>query len=253
LWNEESDRDTVYQFVRESIEKHGYTVSLGISTVKEELKAIDNDVREWTTGDVSVPHDVPVSYGEYYKIKEFSGLFYIRKKDVSTADEINYKKVTFQHDYNNTYNSQPHFIKKSPKENKIYISDNGNDANTKEYAIECKPKNRMESRPYIKAAHSKLVEHWFEKIEKVLGRTEKLKSEIENYKGRYLKHIYTNLFVDKEFALYVEKNLNDLKSEIEKDCELEAERIKSAIKKCCGDPATPSDAASASVSLDING
>jgi hypothetical protein len=248
--------DTVYGFVQDAIEKHGYTVSADISPVKKELEAIDEDVKKWTMGDVPVPHDVPKLYGEYYKIvtKKLSNSEYnlIEKNDMQNADKNKFTEVLFYMPNQSTSYYKNRFIKKSLRENKIFIADNVNGANEKEYDLECKTENRPEPRPYIKAAHPDSVAGWFKKTGKVLEQTEKLKLEIERYKERDLKHIYTNLFVDKEFALYIEKNLTDLKSEIEKNCELEAERIKSAIKKCCGDPATSSGAASVSDSLDIS-
>jgi MoxR-like ATPase len=146
LWNEETERDTVYQFVTDAVEEHGHTVD--ISNIEKELKDIDDDVREWTKGEKPVKSQEPKGY----------------------------------------------------------------------------EKTRMEMHPYVKPAHPDTIKGWDKRIKTVQTRAGTLKSQIDSYRTHDLKHIHTNIFVDKEYADIVEANLNDLEKQIEK-CEIETNRI----------------------------
>jgi MoxR-like ATPase len=227
IWNEETEKDKAYQFVRDAIEEHGYTVSLNIPDIEKELEDIDNDVKKWTKGEKPVEYQTPKQYDEddqqFYKVITGDSDSYnlIPIDDVNKAAENEFSESEL-HRSGYSYNDKTVYLKKSSNENKIIIS--GNKKDEKELDIECETKIRQETVPYINSAHSGTIKEWDKRVKTVQTKAGNLKSQIEGYRTHDLKHIRVNLFVDKKYADIVEKNLNDLEKEIEK-CEIEAERI----------------------------
>jgi MoxR-like ATPase len=232
IWDEYSQRDAVFQYVSSAIEEHGYTVSVDIPVLKKELESIDNDVKEWTRGEKSVEYQVPkihkINNQKYYKIKtegsQYEDHNLIQIDDMKKVIENSFIKVELFTEYSYR-NSRTVSLKRSPKENKIIIS-NDDDKNEEEFDIECESETRQELQPYIKSAHPNAIKGWDKRIKTVQTKADNLKTQIERYRTHDLKHVHDNLFVDKEYADIVEKNLNDLETEIEK-CEIEADRIHS--------------------------
>jgi MoxR-like ATPase len=224
IWNEETERDTVYQFVQDAVEKHGYMVSLDISDIEKELKDIDDDVKKWTEGEKPVEYQVPKLHNKrFYKIKtNDSDYLFISKDDMEKANETDFSEIILNLSADGRqYDTQNEFLKKSPNENKILIKGSSGE---EEFDIECTSEICKELHPYIKPAHSGAIKEWDKRIKTVQTKAGNLKSQIESYRVHDLKHIRVNLFVDKKYADSVERNLNDLEKEIEK-CEIEANRI----------------------------
>ncbi|MDR1900837.1 MAG: AAA family ATPase [Treponema sp.] len=227
IWNEDGQREAVFQYVSGAIEEYG--VNIDLSDIKDELKDVDDDVKKWTTGEKPVKYKVPTPYliqeKEYYQvfIKGFyqESCNFILMDDIKNTAEDKYVKV--QRHQKDLYNNNEYWIwiKKSSTENRLFVSPDGKDGT--EVDIECKSETRNESFPYIKPAHPNAIKGWDKRIQLVLTKTDNLKSKIESYRKE--KHIRDNLFVDEKFGDIVETNLDNLKKEII-NFELEAEHIK---------------------------
>jgi hypothetical protein len=120
------------------------------------------------------------------------------------------------------------FIKKSDKEDKLLVSDNG--TSWGKIVFESSKRTKKKEVPRQPQPHEAIIKDWEKRIKVIRKNTGELKLQIENYKTNDMADIHNNIFVDASFAEYVENNLNRLKKQIEL-LEVEADRIENAYTK----------------------
>ncbi len=214
LWNETEQIQTVSQFVKDAIQKHGYSLTLNLTDIKEELSEFWHEVQDETSH--MKPIQIPKKhYQHFYLIEGFPRpLFKITDYD-SLGDD--YKNVVFYNDSSDDYNRRQYAtnysVKLSNKPNHIV-----HDGQLKKLVVEDFEKLAT------KRPHPAVKKEWDKRVKVVLTTTSNLKSQIEHFKSNDLKHIRVNLFVNQMFADIVEDNLFQIGKEIEK-LELEVNRI----------------------------
>jgi MoxR-like ATPase len=214
LWNETEQIQTVSQFVKDAIQKHGYSLTLNLTDIKEELSEFWHEVQDETSH--MKPIQIPKKhYQHFYLIEGFPRpLFKITDYD-SLGDD--YKNVVFYNnssdDYNRRQYATNYSVKLSNKPNHIV-----HDGQLKKLVVEDFEKLAT------KRPHPAVKKEWDKRVKVVLTTTSNLKSQIEHFKSNDLKHIRVNLFVNQMFADIVEDNLFQIGKEIEK-LELEVNRI----------------------------
>ncbi|PWA04599.1 AAA family ATPase [Flavobacterium psychrotolerans] len=210
LWNETEQIQTVSQFVKDAIKKHGYLLTLNLTDIKEELSEFWHEVKDETS------HMKPIKtikkhHNDYYSIEGFDyPLVKITDYDALGDD---YKNITFYYKPNDRYSYKNDSIKLSNKPNHIV-----HDGQLKKMVVEDFEKLAT------KRPHPAVKKDWDKRVKVVLTTTSNLKSQIEHFKSNDLKHIRVNLFVNQMFADIVEENLFQIGKEIEK-LELEVNRI----------------------------
>lgn len=212
LWNETEQIPTVSQFVREAIQKHGYSLTLNLTDIKDELKEFWHEVEEETSYMKLVK--IPQKYNnDYYSVEGLNSSF-LKIADYDALD-VDYKTVMFyaSPDDDYSYGRYRYSIKLSNKPNHIV-----HDEQLKKMIVEDFEKLAS------KKPHTAVKREWDKKVKIVLTTTSNLKSKIEHFKSNDLKHIRVNLFVNSRYAEDVETNLNDLEREIGK-LEVEINRI----------------------------
>ncbi len=214
LWNETEQIQTVSQFVKDAIQKHGYSLTLNLTDIKEELSEFWHEVQDETSH--MKPIQIPKKhYQHFYLIEGFPRpLFKITDYD-SLGDD--YKNVVFYNnssdDYSRRQYATNYSVKLSNKPNHIV-----HDGQLKKLVVEDFEKLAT------KRPHPAVKKEWDKRVKVVLTTTSNLKSQIEHFKSNDLKHIRVNLFVNQMFADIVEDNLFQIGKEIEK-LELEVNRI----------------------------
>jgi len=210
LWNEIEQIQTVSLFVKDAIQKHGYSLTLNLTNIKEEISEFWNEVQEETS--YKKPIKMPKTYNnDYYFI---DGLIYpfLNIKDYDSLNE-NYKSITFYETA--SYNSYKinYQIKLSNKPNYIVHEDQ-----LKKLTVEDSEKLAT------KKPHPAVKKEWDKRVKVILTTSSNLKSQIDHFKSSHLKHIRTNLFINQMYAEFVEENLLQTEKEIEK-LEVEINRI----------------------------
>lgn len=214
LWNETEQIQTVSQFVKDAIQKHGYSLTLNLTDIREELSEFWHEVQDETSH--MKPIQIPKKhYQQFYLLADFqSPLFKITDYD-SLGEE--YKNVTFYNNSSDDYSRRNYArnfsVKLSNKPNHIV-----HDGQLKKLVVEDFEKLAT------KRPHPAVKKEWDKRVKVVLTTTSNLKSQIEHFKSNDLKHIRVNLFVNQMFADIVEDNLFQIGKEIEK-LELEVNRI----------------------------
>ena len=214
LWNETEQIQTVSQFVKDAIQKHGYSLTLNLTDIKEELSEFWNEVQDETRH--MKPIQIPKKHYQYfYLLADFPRpLFKITDYD-SLGEE--YKTITFYNNSSNDYNRRNYEanyqVKLSNKPNYLV-----HDGQLKKLVVEDFEKLAT------KRPHPAVKKDWDKRVKVVLTTTSNLKSQIDHFKTNDLKHIRVNLFVNQMYADIVEDNLFQIGKEIEK-LELEVNRI----------------------------
>jgi MoxR-like ATPase len=214
LWNETEQIQAVSQFVRDAIQKHGYNLSLNISSISDELKDFWNEVLEETSHmkKVQIPK---IHFQHFYFIEGFNRPL-IKISDYNQLGD-DYTNITFYQNSSDDWQRRNY-----PQNYRIKLSNKPN------YIVHDGQLRKIETtdseKPATKRPHPAVKKDWDKRVKVVLTTTSNLKSRIDSFKSNDLKHIRTNLFVNPNYAEIVEDNLKQLQNDIEK-LEVEVSRI----------------------------
>lgn len=210
IWNETEQIQTVSQFVKDAIQKHGYSLTLNLTDIKEELSEFWHEVQEETS--YMKPIKTPKKHNnDYYSVEGFNYPL-VKITDYDSLGE-EYKTIAFYRTPNDRHYYDHYSIKLSNKPNHIV-----HDGQLKKLVVEDFEKLAT------KRPHPAVKKEWDKRVKVVLTTTSNLKSQIDHFKSSDLKHIRINLFVNQMYADIVEDNLFQIGKEIEK-LEVEANRI----------------------------
>jgi MoxR-like ATPase len=229
LWNETEQTKTASQFVKDSIQKHGYKLEIDIKDLKDEVKDFKNEVDTYTNEVRKVKHTENKIYKlngkNYFRVLGLQGKLNYETNDlIEDKDLANAKSTTYTTVIRNRKDFQDRdnvSVKKGKTEHSIILS-NESHGNGYEFQIETVDTNKEEA--FTKKPHHATKKHWDKEVSKYLTITSNLKSQIDHYRKEDLKHIRVNLFVSPDFAEIVETNINDTLKAVEK-LEVEIHRI----------------------------
>ena len=225
LWNETEQIQTTSQFVRDAIQKHGYSLKFNFKGLKDELDEFKTEIKEETKFEKDTRVETLVNArNDYFEIVGFNNENnLIRQIDYNNLTNSNeYVRLYYYYEYyrqvqqNRTYN-----IRKGNSKFSIFIND-------QEYKL--KTTTKGEKRQITKKPHKKVEEDWDSRVANYLDVTNNQKEELETYRTNDLKHLRTNLFVNPELANVVESHLTSTRKEIEK-FEVEIRKIQNDYKK----------------------
>jgi MoxR-like ATPase len=222
IWNEEAEKDKAYQFVRDAIEEHGYTVSFDFESLNQELDEFKKEIDEETkfVKDTRVPVLKKI-YDDYYEMEGMpTNCNLIKQSDFNslTDDNVskylyywhnNYKRVEQYN--NNSYHSLGHGssfdLRKGNAEFSVFVDDT-------EYQL--KMVVQGDKRQNTKKPHPSVEKDWDERVTQYLQKTAEWLEQIEAYRNKDLEHLRTNIFVKPELANIVESHIDATKKDIEK-------------------------------------
>lgn len=225
LWNETEQIQATSQFVRDAIQKHGYSLKFNFKVLKDELDEFKTEIKEETKFEKDTRVETLVNArNDYFEIVGFNNENnLIRQIDYNNLTNSNeYVRLYYYYEYyrqvqqNRTYN-----IRKGNSKFSIFIND-------QEYKL--KTTTKGEKRQITKKPHKKVEEDWDSRVANYLEVTNNQKEELETYRTNDLKHLRTNLFVNPELANVVESHLTSTRKEIEK-FEVEIRKIQNDYKK----------------------
>jgi MoxR-like ATPase len=212
IWNEKEQSDLVHGFVRDALEKHGYTFDLnfgeilkGIDEFRMEIDEETKFIKDTRVKVLELVHDdyyeifnPPDQYSNLIKLSDFNKLSNQSNSMYLYYYRDNYGRI----DYNYTYD-----IRKGNSKFSIFI-------NNTEYKL--KTTTQGEKRQATKKPHPSVEKEWDEKVRNFLLETESMKEQIKEHLDTDLKHLRTNLFVNPELANIVESHIDTTQKEIEK-------------------------------------
>jgi MoxR-like ATPase len=209
LWNEIEQREAVSQFVRDAIQKHGYSLSFNFKGLKDELEEFKTEIKKDTQFEVDTRIEIPIEHKGYYLIENFPSQRAVYIEKGKFYELINHKlEIDLNYYQYSTFYHEGRFqAMKGIDENHIAI-------NGTEYKLKTDVTGVQHQ--IIKKPSKKLIKEWDSKVTQFLDVTNSQKDELEAYRTKDLQFLRTNLFVNAELANIVESNLNTTRTEIEK-------------------------------------
>ena len=213
IWNEESQKNSVHQFVAEAIEKHGYTVDFDFSDIREEIKELEEDIKKETKFVKDDRVEVLVDTRDIYY--EIVGL---NRNDYYTSNtptplllaKSDYDRLMLSGAYEcyTHYYSREYY--RSVQRNERCSMRRGKDKfhviiDGDEYKLKTKIDGNKTQQ--TKKPHKSVENTWDKQVATFLKTIDKWKDDIEKYRDKDLKHIRTNIFVDTVLATVVEKSI----------------------------------------------
>ena len=225
IWNEVEQIPAVSQYVKDAIQKHGYSLKFNFKGLKDELDEFKTEIKEETKFEkdtrVEVLDNTRSGYYETVGMHQHNNL--ISQSDFKALTNTNQRIYLhyWESSWQQVRQHQVHNVRKGNIKNSIFIND-------QEYQL--KTKVTGEKRQITKKPHKKVEEDWDSRVAKYLEVTNTQKEELEAYRTKDLQHLRTNLFVNPELANIVESHLTETRKEIEK-FEVEIRKIQNDYKK----------------------
>jgi len=216
IWNEVEQKDLVFQFVKDAIQKHGYKLEIDSRELKEQINDFRKEVKEETSFLKPVLKERLKIYNkDYYKIPDFND-YYIKIKDFEALKTTDSSSVEFFSEQQGKFHQlTTKSCKKGKKDKKdIVLIKNSYYETFSEYPIEIEKYQAHIT--LTKKPHQATKKHWDKEVSKYLTITGNLKSQIDNYRKTDLDDLGRNLFVSHELVKIVITNLDDSQNEIEK-------------------------------------
>lgn len=225
LWNETEQIQAVSQFVRDAIQKHGYSLKLKFKGLKDELDEFKTEINEETKFEKDTRVETLVnSRNDYYEIRGFDNENnLIRQIDFNKLTNSNqsFRLYYYYEYYKQVQQNRTFDIRKGTSKHSVFIND-------KKYQLKTKVTGKKHQ--ITKKPHKKVEEDWDSRVVNYLEVTNNQKEELETYRTKDLQHLRTNLFVNPELANIVESHLTSTRKEIEK-FEVEIRKIQNDYKK----------------------
>jgi len=218
VWNEQNQIALTSQFTNDAIEKHGYSVSIDLSALKEELEDLKKDVKSETSYTKSVPVKKPVAvYDKFYRIANINTKTYgqyenfklILIKDFKNLG-ASYKEVQVFND-SDSERSRTRYYHCDLK-----LGSNGISVVIDSTAYKLESESKTKRKNFTKSPHSAVTKEWGKRVQMFLTTSSNTKAQIDHYRNTDLKHVRTNLFVNPSKADLVEQNLYKTERDIEK-------------------------------------
>jgi len=206
IWDNEKQIPFIQKTIQEAIENHGYSLSMDLDIIKDQIKSLKDDVKRETS--FLKPYDIDelVEYDGYYHIPGYDGRK-IKIEDYNGLNSINYIRVRLYYNDGWQNRNEQNSLKKSSKLNFIVKKDEYYN-NSKTYKLETQKKKG--EKEYTKKPHEAVSKEWDKTVQKILTHCNNYKEQIDTYKNTDLKHIYINLFLDKTYAAVVDRNLSKI-------------------------------------------
>lgn len=225
IWDTTQQINTVFKFVEEAIQKHGYKLNFNLKDIKDQITDLETEIKEETKFVKDTIGEELAVFGtgtSYYEVEETQDQYkYIAITDYQALTD----KDTLLYRYSYQNNGFHHYhqrsnARKGSKTFTIFLD-------AKEYLL--KTQISVSKRETTKKPHKATENHWDEIVAKILSVTTNLKEQLETYRNEDLRHLRTNLFVLPELADIVETHITDTRKEIDK-LAIEIRRIQNDYK-----------------------
>jgi len=223
IWNEEFQQDSVYQSVKDAIEKYGYTVDSDFKGIKKDIREFQEEIKEETKFVKDTRKTILVDNDGFYELinPPSSDDCYIRKEIFKQLTNEKQDTYLYHHRYSYYRENRRYQIRKG--KDGFHISINGID-------YQLKTRIQGNERILTRKPSPKLAEIWNSQIDDFLQRTDDMRNQIEQFRNKDLQHLRKNLFVAPELAKIVESHITETIKNIE-NIVLEINKIKNDYKK----------------------
>ncbi|MEN9613648.1 MAG: hypothetical protein RLZZ628_4462 [Bacteroidota bacterium] len=210
-WNELEQQDTLYSFIKDSIQKYGYKLNINFNDIKSVIHELETEVKEETSFIKNTKKEVLETVKEnYYEILNF-------RQDANLILQTDFNNLSNTNRGVSLYYWYAHYGQVLP--NSVWNIRKGNSPFTlfvQEVEYSLQTVTNGDKRQITKKPHAATEKHWDKCVEKILNTTKKLKMQLDDYQNNDLKQLRVNLFVNPALANIVETHVTSTRTEIEK-------------------------------------
>lgn len=220
LWNQPEQIEPIQEMVSETIRKHGYSVSLGLSMLRKEIDGFEEEVEQEVKIKNTKSEEVlrPIE-DEYYGLRkngeQFSGK-YIMVKDYNKLKLSDLEVI-------NVYDDEFKLVNRLGAEKTQEQFGVRLRHNSVMHPMKLETYQREKIEYLFKKPHALVKQFWDERYEKIETYLNTQKEKLKAESPQELQHINANLFVDQRLAEVVKTNhqevskaLDDLTLKLEK-------------------------------------
>jgi len=219
IWNDDSEIETIEEIVADSIRNYGYSLTVDIESINSQIKELQKDVKRESEYERTWEETRNKSYHkDYFKL---NGM--LSYPQFCLISKVDYQKIN-----SNQQNFYLHDVNLANPRNTAIYKDSSNimvcDSNWSNCTLETEVVPQKEKK--TRRPSEKLISVWNKDVESIIKEIESQKLTIEKHRTEKLKHLQTNIFVDKLHSTIVEENLHNSVHQLQ-DLKLDVEKIKS--------------------------
>ncbi|GAB4402312.1 MAG: AAA family ATPase [Microscillaceae bacterium] len=212
LWARPTQFDLVAEMVSQTIRKHGYSLALNLSALKQEIKDLEEEVNQETKIQNRVFRDELMSverdYYEVLDIQQYFDGFLIKKADFARLNKEEQTSISL-YDANLALTNRLN-ARLSSQENRIDIFYN---SQTTTYSLRTQKAESVEI--IAKKPHPVILKYWDERVHTLEQFIQSQKEKLHLEEPAALHHIHENLFVHPRLAEIVSANLDEVRRQLQ--------------------------------------
>lgn len=222
LWNQPEQITEVQEMVSETIRKHGYSVSIGLSMLKRELKEFEDEVNAEVKIKNVISEEVlrPVE-DEYYELRkngaQFAGNF-IQVKDYNKLKVDDLEVLNIYDDEYKLVNRLG--AEKASDQFSIRVKHN-----SVLHPVKLRTYQKEKVKYLYKKPHPLVKKFWDERYEKIESYLAKHKAHLKAESPKELNFTRNNVFIDDKLAPVVEANHTEVSNDLE-DLTMRLEKLR---------------------------
>jgi MoxR-like ATPase len=216
IWDKPDQIEIVKEIVAKAIKQHGYSLSLNINTVRNEILDFKNEIENDTIeSKIEVPRtELLIINKDYYEIQNYSSEFrFIKKDDFERLSTTNLKCNLYNHNANDFTTN----LLRKENQNTVGIHNQG--------LFQLKTQIIKEIKHNYRKPNFRLLKEWDGIVDSIKASIESEIKKAENYERNNLINLQNNLFVDKQLSVNVKGNIIKAITEL-KQLKVELEKIK---------------------------
>ncbi len=207
LWNRPEQQETAQEIVAETVRRHGYSIALNLTPLRQELRDFEEEVKTETRIPNVVLTDAPRAVErEYYELENIEQYFDGNRIKRGDYDRLAIDEETTMNLYDKNGSLTNRLKARKPEEraNAVVIN-----SNARLYTFPLVTDKTEKTEFLYKKPHPLVHGFWNDRLRQLGSYIEEQKEKLKSNPPEELRHLRTNLFVDAGLAAVVEANLSE--------------------------------------------
>lgn len=221
VWNQPEQLDKVRHLVSEVIRKHGYSISLNLTGLRQEIKELETEIeKETKVKHITTREELYPVEQEFYQVMNLETSMdgkYIKRADFDRLTQEESTINVYDDAFKLTYKVK---AKKPSVQHQIHLFHNA-----QLLALGLRTHKVEKDEIIYRKPHQLIEKYWNEKLEELLAYVNENLQKLDTEKPEEWYELDQNLFVDARLAPIVKANLNDSINQLN-DIQLKLEKLK---------------------------
>lgn len=207
LWNRPEQLETAQEIVAETVRKHGYSIALHLTPLKQEIRELEAEVRQETQipNVVLVDKPRPVDK-EYYEILNINQYFDGNRLKRGEFDRLGIDEETTINLYDASGNLTNRLKARKPEDNPNAVLIN---TNARTYTFNLATDKAEKTEYIFKKPHPVVASYWNARVAQLQTFISEQQQTVQQNMPEELQQLRNNVFVEADFGEIVETNLRE--------------------------------------------